>query len=102
MANYLLLYHGGSQPSTPEEGAKVMADWTNWFGSLGAATIDAGDPTGPTRRISASGVSDDPTGANGYSIIAADSLDAAVEVAKGCPHLDNGGTVSVSEKLGLM
>jgi len=102
MANYLLLYHGGSQPSTSDEGAKSMEAWQAWFGSLGAATVDIGDPTGPTKRISASGVSDDANGATGYSIIAADSIDAAVELAKGCPHLGAGGTVSVSEKLGLM
>jgi hypothetical protein len=34
---------------------------------------------------------------NGYTIVSADSLDAAAELAKGCPILDDGGSVSVYE-----
>lgn len=102
MAKYLLLYHGGSQPSSPEEGAQVMKAWTDWFGTLGAAVLDGGDPTGPTRKISGGSVSDDPDGATGYSLISADSFDAAVELAKGCPHLGAGGSVSVAEALPVM
>jgi hypothetical protein len=44
-------------------------------------------------------VRDGPVGPmlTGYTIIRADSLDAAVEAAKGCPVLQSGGQVSVYE-----
>ena len=49
MANYLLAYRGGSMPETPEAQAQVMAAWTAWFGQLGAALVDGGDPTSTSR-----------------------------------------------------
>jgi hypothetical protein len=27
MSKYILAYHGGTAPSSPEEGKKVMAEW---------------------------------------------------------------------------
>jgi len=60
MANYVLVYHGGSMPESPEEGAKVMAAWTSWFGTLGDALVDGGNPASRTKTIGADGsVSDD-------------------------------------------
>ena len=38
----------------------------------------------------------------GYSIIKADSLDAAVELSKGCPVLGGGQVVVVSETFDAM
>jgi hypothetical protein len=38
----------------------------------------------------------------GYSIIEADSLDAAVELVKGCPILQSGGSVEVGETFDVM
>jgi len=43
MAKYLFAYHGGENPETEEEVAKVLDDWGAWFGSMGAAVIDGGD-----------------------------------------------------------
>ena len=33
--NYLLVYHGGSSPESPEEGAKAMQAWTDWWTTAG-------------------------------------------------------------------
>ena len=38
-------------------------------------------------------------GLSGYSVLQADSLDAAAVLAKGCPVLEIGGTVEVYEAL---
>jgi hypothetical protein len=38
----------------------------------------------------------------GYSIISADSLDAAITLAKGCPVLRGGGSVEVCETIDVM
>jgi hypothetical protein len=101
--NYLLVYHGGSMPESPEEGAKVMQAWTEWFGTLGGALVDGGNPASATKTIGADGsVSDDASGPSGYSIIKADSLDAAVGLAKGCPVLHGGSSIQVVETFEAM
>jgi len=99
MANYLLVYHGGRMPETPDDQAKVMKAWTDWFGTLGGALVDGGNPTSQVRTIAADGsVSDGGTNpSSGYSIIKADSLDKAVDLAKGCPVLAGGASVEVAE-----
>lgn len=103
MANYVLVYHGGAMPESPEEGAKVMEAWTAWFGTLGGALVDGGNPASATKSIAANGsVSDDPSGPSGYSIIKADSLDAAVALAKGCPVLQGGASIQVVETFEAM
>jgi hypothetical protein len=99
MPKYLLLYHGGDQPASPEEGEKVMAAWNNWMGSLGHALVDGGNPTGNNRTISSSGGVSNGGGdpATGYSILEASNADTAVKLAKDCPHLQSGGSIEVAE-----
>lgn len=102
MAKYIFAYHGGKAPESPEEGAEVMAKWNAWLGGLGDAVVDGGNPAGPSKTVSASGVSDDG-GANpisGYSLVQADSIDQAIEMAKGCPIMDH-GTVEVAEAMDM-
>jgi hypothetical protein len=104
MAKYLLAYRGGGMPETPEAGAQVMAAWGAWFGQLGAAVADPGNPIGKAKTINADGsVSGDGHSAlSGYSIISADSLDAAIALAKGCPVLSSGATIEVCETFEAM
>jgi hypothetical protein len=104
MANYLLVYHGGGMPASPEEGAKIMKAWTDWFGVLGGALVDGGNPVSQVRTIASNGsVSDGGVNpSSGYSVIKADSLDAAVALAKGCPVLGGGASIEVAETLNAM
>jgi hypothetical protein len=103
MANYLLTFHGGSMPETKEAQDQVMAAWTNWFGTLGDALVDGGNPISNSKAISPEGSVMDATSApSGYSIIKADSLDSAVELSKGCPVLAGGAAVVVSETFPVM
>ncbi|MEI6358243.1 MAG: YciI family protein [Verrucomicrobiota bacterium] len=103
MANFLLTYHGGKMPDSPEEGAKVMAAWAAWFEKLGSAVVDGGNPTSQARAISPDGsVMDATTFPSGYSVISADSMDAAVEATRGCPVLADGAVVVVSETFNAM
>ena len=95
MANFLLTFHGGSMPESKEEQDQVMTAWTTWFGTLGDALVDGGNPISQAKAISPDGSVMDATSApSGYSIIKADSLDAAVALAKGCPVLAGGATVA--------
>ena len=106
MAKYVLVYHGGSMPETEEETAVVMQAWTAWYEGLGAAVADPGNPFTPmAKNIAPDGtVSDGPVGsmASGYTILQADSLDAATEMARGCPVLKGGGSISVFETFEVM
>jgi hypothetical protein len=103
MANYLLTFYGGGMPETQEEGAQVMQAWAAWFGELGDAVVDGGNPTGGSRAISPDGSVMDATSApSGYTIIKAGDLDAAVKAAKGCPVLASGAAVVVSEVVPAM
>lgn len=102
MPKYILGYHGGSMPQSPEEGAKVMAAWTSWMGSLGKALLDPGNPTGASKTIAAGGKVSDGGGPNpltGYSLIEAANLDEAIKLAKSCPQLTAGGSVQVAEAM---
>ncbi len=106
MANFVLLYSGGGMPESEAEQAAVLQAWGAWYGKLGSAVVDGGNPFTPrAKRIASNGtVSDGAVGtmASGYSIIKADSLDAAVEMAKGCPILQSGGQISVYETFQVM
>ena len=99
MSKFVFVYHGGSAPESQEAGEAVMAAWMSWFGELGAAIIVGGNPTGDAKTVGAGGSVTDGGGANpitGYSLIEASSLDAAVDLAKGCPILTGGGSVEVA------
>jgi hypothetical protein len=104
MANFVLIYHGGRMPEGEAEGKAVMDAWTAWFGRLGDALVDGGNPVSNVRTISPSGsVSEGaPNATSGYSIIKADSLDAAVALAKGCPVLQGGASIEVAETFAAM
>lgn len=100
MAKYALIYHGGGMPETEEEGARLMTAWGTWMQGLGGALLDAGNPFGASTTIQSDGSTVAGGGANpasGYSLIDADSLDAAVAAVAGCPILDAGGSVEVAE-----
>ena len=98
MSNYILAYHGGKKPATPEDGARQKESWQAWLGGLGDAVVNPGTPMGKSRTVSADGVSDDggPNPLTGYTIVRADSMEAALEMAKECPFLEM-GTLEVAE-----
>lgn len=98
MAKFLLTYTGGSTPASEAEQAKVMEAWGAWFGQLGAATVDPGNPTHSTRTVGPDGsVRADASGPTGYTIISVESIDQAIAASKMCPVLAAGGSVQVSE-----
>ena len=105
MAKFVLLYSGGGMAATEAEQAESMRAWNAWFGSLGSAVVDAGAPLAAARSIAPDGtITDGPAGtpASGYSIIEADSLNAAAALARGCPILGDGGQLSVYETVSMM
>jgi hypothetical protein len=105
MSTYVLAYTGGSMPETDEARAAVMESWGAWFGGLGSAVVDPGNPFGASASVAGDGsVSDGAAGAlTGYSIITADDLSAATAAAKDCPILAGGnGAIQVYEVVPAM
>ena len=100
MGTFALIYSGGSMAQTPQEQQAVMQAWNEWFGSLGDAVVQPGNPFGASASVSGDGVGRPRTlGATGYSVIRAGSLDEATGFAKGCPIIAHGGGVDVYEAL---
>jgi hypothetical protein len=89
---------------TPAEQEKVMADWGQWFGSLGQNLVDGGNPfSGKSTAINPDGSSGSATAAlTGYTIIKSDDLNSAAQKAKGCPVLKGGGSIEVYETINVM
>ena len=99
MGKFVLAYTGGKMAETEAEQQAVIAAWSAWFGSLGTAVVDGGNPFGPSKTVASDGsITDGGSSAlTGYSILTADSLAAAADLAKGCPILTVGGSVEVYE-----
>lgn len=103
MQKFLLAYHGGKKFETKEEGMAHMEYWKAWSTSLGNAIVDPGLPIGPSKTVSQDGVTDDG-GANplsGITIVQAESIDQALEMAKSCPHVAIGGTIEVGQAMNM-
>ena len=107
MAKFLLTYknpRGGGLEQSPEAQAKAMEAWTTWFGQIGSALVDGGNPIGQVKTVASNGsVSDGASNANtGYSIIEVDSIDQAVKASQMCPVLAVGGSVEIGEIIPTM
>lgn len=109
MAEYLLTYHGGGGAAqaaamTEDQRNASMAKWMAWFGSMGEAVVDGGRPIGEMRFISPDGsvmTEAQRYPVSGYSVLRADSMAAAVQLAQGCPVLQDGGSIQVSETIAM-
>lgn len=101
MESFMLAYHGGRRPGSPEEGQKHMEDWKAWVGSLGDKVINPGTPLPQSKLVTSSDVTDDvnPNSMNGFAVIKAESIEEAVEIAKNDPFLKMGGTIRVSKMM---
>ena len=99
MAQYIITYLGGDQPSSPEEGMQHFAKYKEWLSSLGETAISPANPFKNTSTINPDGTvtTGSATSMSGYTIIEAGSMEAALASAKACPFLDIGGSLEVSE-----
>jgi hypothetical protein len=106
MASFMLIFRGGGAPAdSPEQLQQHMQKWMVWFDGLtksgvykgaGAPLEQGGKVVRGTRRA----ISDGPYAeakdlVGGYAIVEARDLDAAVEIARGCPTYEKDGAVEV-------
>ena len=95
----MIVYLGGNPPSTPEEGKLHFTKYMKWLSSLGAAAVSPANPlkntstVNPDATVTGGGTST----MSGFTIIEADTMDAALSIAKDCPFLEVGGSLEVSE-----
>jgi hypothetical protein len=114
MAKFLFVYRGGDDAlakMAPEEIQKIMEKWGTWIREAlqQGWMVDPGDALTQEGRVvnAKMVVTDGPFVESkecigGYSIVKADTIDAAAELAKGCPALLTGGKVEVRVLAGLV
>lgn len=78
--------------ASPEEQKKGMDNWMAWGKKHEADIVDFGAPAGQNKRVTAGGVADARNEVGGYSIIRAESHEAAAAVMADSPHLQHPGT----------
>lgn len=66
--------------------AKGMKAWQAWNDSHEAAIVDQGGPLGKTKRTDGGGVRDITNAIGGYTIVEADSHEAAARMFENHPH----------------
>jgi len=102
MPTYLVSYHGGSAPDSPEAAAMMLAAFQAWASGVGDKMIDPGAPLGAARAVTAEGAEPaEGTGPGGYTLLRADDMDAAVALVADHPFVARGGTLIVSEAMAL-
>jgi hypothetical protein len=105
MSEFTYLFRGRDTSASPEQMQKTMEKWTAWFKELGAKghLKEPGHPlehTGKVVKGKQKIVNDGPYAeakdvVGGYIVIEAKDLDHALEISKGCPILEAGGSVEV-------
>ena len=107
MANFLFVYRNSTESygsMSPEEMQQMLQKWQAWIseGLRQGWMVEAGDGLKKEGRVvnARKVVSDGPfievkEMVGGFSIVRADTLDAAAELAKSCPIFLRGGTVEV-------
>ena len=109
MKKYVFVYYNGGDPSqtSKEDMEQIMADWGKWYEELGSAVVDGGNPFAPGgQEVSADKVEDIGGAENwhssGYTIVNAESMEAAVKMAQSNPmhrHTDGQAVVRVYEAM---
>ncbi len=99
MPQYVIVYLGGDQPSSPEEGKQHFSKYMAWLSSLGDSAVSPANPLKNTSTVNSDGTvtTGGTTPISGYTIIETDTMDGAISIAKSCPFLDIGGSLEVSE-----
>ena len=93
MSKFIYIYRGPATPMdryTEEESAKQTAAWGAWMGKVGSALVDGGAPFGNRTSVRDDGSTVEPAELQGYGVVEADSLEAAVALAEGHPFLSEG------------
>lgn len=106
MSQFLYLYRGGrTTPPSPDEAQRIMQKWMTWLKGLGESgnLKDQGQPLEPRGKVvkgKAKTITDAPFAeakdlVGGFTVVEARDINEAAELSKGCPILEEDGTVEV-------
>ena len=93
MPRFMMVYKGEATDvadMTEEQAGEVFAKWAAWMEKVGPALSDVGTPFGPSVSMVDDGTVGQAASLTGFSIVEADSLDAAQGLANGHPYLSEG------------
>ena len=94
MANYVISFR---VPADYKPTAETPDQWKAWFGGLGENLVDVGRAV--TEYAAAGEVGGNQSHFVAYSVVNADSLDAALAIAKESPVMSAGGGVEVGPQM---
>lgn len=109
MKEFLFIYRRDANnipDASPEEMQNNMKKWMDWMGGIAAQNklVNRGNRLEKAGKVLNSNnmITDGPyaetkESVGGYSIVNADTIEEACELAKGCPILSFGGSVEVRE-----
>ena len=111
MKEYMLLFRGADdlrRDFSPEEKQAHFNRWREWIGGIAeAGNLVSSQPlrhdtgqvvSGTSKKITDGPFMEGKEIVGGFTIVRADSYDAAVAIANGCPNLEaESGTVEVRE-----
>ena len=98
VASFIFIYRGGLDPVPADRMAENREAWRAWNAAL---QEDYGIRTAGGKLVTAAGITETDGIVRGASMVEFESLEAAIEVAKGSPNLAFGGSVEVLEELGV-
>ncbi len=107
MTNYMFLFRGGDHArakASPEDMQQHLKKWGAWFEALGKkGQYHGGQPldeqgkvlSGTKKTLTDGPFAEAKDMVGGYALISAETLDHAVEIARGCPIFEHDGTLEV-------
>lgn len=109
MKKFIVIYHmpqsamEGMKNVSPEDMKKGMESWMVWAKKCGSGLVDMGTPLANGQKVTKDGTSPSNAGVVGYSILQAESMEDAVAMLKGHPHLEwaDGCEIEVHESMPL-
>lgn len=115
MKKFLVIYLGSTNPAAmdkwkaldentrKEKEKEGITLWKNWVNKNNKSIIDSGCPIGKTKRVDANGISDTKNLITGYTIVEAESHEAAAKLFENHPHFSYfpGESIEIMECLAI-
>jgi len=109
MNKYMVIYHAPAElmakmaDKTPAEMTAGMKPWMDWAAKAGDGLVDMGSPAGNGLKVTKDGTEPSQKDVVGYSVLQAESMEDAVALLQGHPHLewDNTCDIEVHELMPL-
>ena len=101
MTRFLVTYHGSEMPHEQEAIAQARDAFIQWASKTGAALVEPGDPVRSFKTLDRNGTREEAAEGpfNGWSVIEAEDVDAAIRILADHPFVGRGGQLQVSEPL---